>query len=79
MEPEVYIDLNGIPELHAMEITSDGLKIGANVNLTEAMEFFYKMAQEKPNQFAYCNTLADHIDLIASIPVRNVRLQINLN
>lgn len=71
-EPEVYIDINGVPELHGYEVNSDGIVLGANINLTEAMELFSKLSQEQPAKFAYCKTLADHIDLIANVPVRNV-------
>ncbi|XP_073980913.1 xanthine dehydrogenase-like isoform X2 [Rhodnius prolixus] len=71
-DPEVYIDINGIPELHGHEINSGGIVLGANINLTEAMELFSKLSQEQPAKFAYCKTLADHIDLIANVPVRNV-------
>ncbi|CAH1401638.1 unnamed protein product [Nezara viridula] len=69
--PEVFIDLNGLAELHGSEITSEGITLGANIGLTEAMNLFYKLAKEQPKRFSYCQTLADHIDLIANVPVRN--------
>ncbi|CAH1401637.1 unnamed protein product [Nezara viridula] len=71
IEPEVYIDLNAVPELHAVSTTPEGISMGASVNLTEAMEFFYKMAYEQPAKFEYLKALADHFDMIANIPVRN--------
>ena len=71
-DPQVYIDVNGIAELHGSEVKQDGIILGANIGLTEAMDLFYKLAKEQPSKFAYCKTLADHIDLIANVPVRNV-------
>lgn len=71
-EPEVYIDVNGLAELHGSDVNGDGIKLGANINLTEAMELFYKLAKDQPGQYTYCRTMADHIDLIANVPVRNV-------
>ncbi|KAK9512029.1 hypothetical protein O3M35_000556 [Rhynocoris fuscipes] len=70
-DPEVYIDINGIPELHGYEVKADGIILGANINLTEAMELFYRLAKEQPAIYAYCKTLGDHIDLVANVPVRN--------
>ncbi|XP_014254822.1 xanthine dehydrogenase-like [Cimex lectularius] len=70
--PEVYIDLNGIPELHGYEVRNDGITLGANISLTEGMDLFYKLAKEQPEKYSYCKTLADHIDLIANVPVRNI-------
>uniref|UniRef100_A0A0A9YHM8 Indole-3-acetaldehyde oxidase n=1 Tax=Lygus hesperus TaxID=30085 RepID=A0A0A9YHM8_LYGHE len=69
---DVWIDLNGIAELHSSSVTDNGVTLGANISLTEAMTLFYKLAKEKPQHYSYLKTLADHIDLIANVPVRNV-------
>ncbi|KAF6204368.1 hypothetical protein GE061_002709 [Apolygus lucorum] len=68
---EVLIDLNGIAELHSTSVTDNGVVLGANISLTEAMALFYKLAKDKPNQYSYMKVLGDHIDLIANVPVRN--------
>ncbi|BES97394.1 2 iron, 2 sulfur cluster Hypothetical protein [Nesidiocoris tenuis] len=71
-EPDVWIDLNGIGELHGSEVSrSDGITLGANISLTEAMELFYRESKEFPSGYGYLKVLADHIDLIANVPVRN--------
>ena len=66
----VFIDLNKIAELHTSEINESEIKLGANVNLTEAMAIFQKASQK--SGFEYCSKLYHHFDLIANIPVRNV-------
>lgn len=49
---------------------NDTLTIGGNVTLTVAIETFEKYSKEPG--FKYLQHLAKHIDLIASVPVRNV-------
>ncbi|XP_063217996.1 xanthine dehydrogenase/oxidase-like [Bacillus rossius redtenbacheri] len=68
-EPQVFVDVNGVKELKTIS-SEDGLSMGANVSLTDAMEMLYKMADRRP-EYAYTRALADHIDLIANVPVRN--------
>lgn len=67
---DVYIDLNDIPDLRRVEKTDQSLTLGGNVSLTTAMETFEKYSAEKG--FKYLQHLAHHIDLIASVPVRNI-------
>ncbi|XP_046483350.1 xanthine dehydrogenase/oxidase isoform X2 [Neodiprion pinetum] len=67
---QLYIDVNDIPDLHRVELTKIGLAFGANLTLTKAMQSFKKYSTYKG--FKYLNLLADHIDLIASVPVRNI-------
>ncbi|XP_075210160.1 xanthine dehydrogenase-like [Lycorma delicatula] len=66
-----YIDVTGVPELHSRDVIDNSLKLGANVSLTDAMKFFYEVAKTKNTYFGYAKVLADHIDLVAHIPVRN--------
>uniref|UniRef100_A0A0K8S633 Xanthine dehydrogenase n=2 Tax=Lygus hesperus TaxID=30085 RepID=A0A0K8S633_LYGHE len=70
--PQVFIDLNGVGELATTSVSSNSLVLGANVSLTEAMEMFRKVSKDRPSAYGYCDVLADHIDLIANVPVRNV-------
>lgn len=67
---QIYIDINGIPDLHKIEKTKDNLTLGANVTLSMAKEAFEKYANEPG--FKYLDCMANHIDLIASVPIRNV-------
>nr|CAD7599936.1 unnamed protein product [Timema genevievae] len=69
VEPKIYIDITGIKELRTIS-TEPTLVLGGSVSLTEAMELFYDLSKE--TQYAYTKVLADHIDLIANVPVRNI-------
>lgn len=67
----LYIDITSVRELMDYKLTDDKLILGANMSLTATMELFYKLSAENP-KFKYLSKLADHIDLIANVPVRNV-------
>lgn len=66
-----FVDVNSVSELHKVSNRQSKLTIGANVSLTEMMKIIRSVAADKPD-FVYCQELAKHIDLIATIPVRNV-------
>jgi hypothetical protein len=67
---KVYIDVGDVAELKSLTTEPD-LILGGNMSLTEAMDTFYRMSEDKPS-YKYTKALADHIGLIANIPVRNV-------
>lgn len=69
---QVFIDVNRVAELHGYALTKDALTIGANVNLTETMRILQEAAGTY-REFSYCDQMTKHIDLIANVPVRNVR------
>ncbi|XP_049766804.1 uncharacterized protein LOC126100259 [Schistocerca cancellata] len=66
---EIFIDISDVSELKGHSINSQ-LIIGGNMTLTEAMELFYNISKTNKN-FSYTKVLADHIDLVANVPVRN--------
>ncbi|XP_015433474.1 PREDICTED: indole-3-acetaldehyde oxidase-like [Dufourea novaeangliae] len=68
--PDMYIDINDIPDLRRISKNNDSLTIGGNNSLTTAMETFNEYSKEP--KFEYLRHLASHIDLIASVPVRNI-------
>lgn len=68
---KVFIDINNIPELHRVSIKSSGITVGANISLTEWIQVMLRAA-ERYNVYQYCRHIANHIELIAHIPVRNV-------
>lgn len=70
--PNKIIDVNDVKELHTYTVNSENVIIGANTTLTAAIDIFTKIAKEKSDKFAYLKQLADHISLIANVPVRNV-------
>lgn len=57
-------------ELTTFTFTNNRLTIGANTTLTNAMVIFESLS--KKSGFAYLNEIKNHIDLVASVPVRNV-------
>jgi hypothetical protein len=59
-----------VAELKSLS-TQPKLILGANMSLTEAMALFYSISEDNP-RYKYTRVLADHIDLIANVPVRNV-------
>ncbi|XP_071634820.1 uncharacterized protein [Temnothorax longispinosus] len=67
---DLHIDINDIPDLRRIEKTNESLTLGGSISLTTAMETFQKYSSE--NGFKYLHHLAHHIDLIASVPVRNI-------
>ncbi|XP_012221434.1 xanthine dehydrogenase/oxidase isoform X2 [Linepithema humile] len=67
---DLRIDINDIKELRNIEKTKQSLTLGGNISLTLAMETFRKYSSE--TGFKHLQHLAHHIDLIASVPVRNI-------
>jgi hypothetical protein len=51
--------------------TEPNLVLGGNMSLTEAMDTFNRISKEYAS-YRYTKILADHIDMIANVPVRNV-------
>lgn len=69
-----FIDVNSVPELHKISSRRSKLTIGANVSLNEAMDILESVAADK-SDFSYCRELAKHIDLVATVPIRNVSIR----
>ncbi|XP_039276003.1 indole-3-acetaldehyde oxidase [Nilaparvata lugens] len=70
-KPQVYIDITKVTELRKISV-SGVIELGANVTLTETLNFFLSISKQRPAEFGYTSVLADHIKQIASVPVRNV-------
>ncbi|RZF32560.1 hypothetical protein LSTR_LSTR006555 [Laodelphax striatellus] len=66
-----FIDIKGVRELIVASESNDSLTLGANLSLSSAMHFFNSVSKSKSALFGYTKQMADHIDLIASVPVRN--------
>lgn len=62
-----------VKELTTYNLSDTVLKIGANMSLSNTMDLFNQTAQLNP-KYGYLKTIADHIDLIAHVAVRNVSL-----
>lgn len=70
---QIFIDINRVPELHRNSISNEGLTIGGSVNLTEVMKILVDAGKQNTG-YKYCEDIARHIDLVANVPVRNVKL-----
>lgn len=68
---DVYVDITGVVELTTSKQFDDCLTLGANMNLTDTMNLFRKVAKLN-SKFAYLDKMATHIDMVAHVPVRNV-------
>lgn len=68
---KVFIDVNTIPQLHSITMDENSIIFGGNVSLTEMMNTFEASAT-KYDYFGYGAQLAKHIDLVATVAVRNV-------
>lgn len=70
-ELNFFIDINDVPDLRNYSIIDGELVVGASNNLTETMKIFTSVSRTPG--FEYCIHLMKHIDLMADVPVRNVR------
>ncbi|XP_049801265.1 uncharacterized protein LOC126236198 isoform X3 [Schistocerca nitens] len=67
---EVFIDISNVEELKSHSVTTN-VTVGGNVTLNEAMALFHDLANTQKG-FKYLKMIAEHIDLVANIPVRNI-------
>ncbi|XP_018363392.1 PREDICTED: xanthine dehydrogenase/oxidase-like [Trachymyrmex cornetzi] len=67
---DIYIDINDISELRNIQITKDYLVLGGNVTITMAIQTLQKYSTEP--KFRYLRQLAEHVEKIANVPVRNI-------
>lgn len=67
-----FIDINTVVDLHRVTARRSQLHIGGNVSLTELLNTLAKASKEKTG-YEYLKYVVKHIDLIATLPVRNVR------
>lgn len=66
-----FIDINGVMDLHKWSLRRSRLAIGANTSLNDTIDILLKVAAEKVD-FSYCREMAKHLDLVATVAVRNV-------
>jgi xanthine dehydrogenase/oxidase len=77
MEPQIYIDVEGIPELKSYS-TEPTVTLGGNMSLNDCIKLFNSLSKKK-SSYAYTAVLASHMDLIANVPVRNVSCRVRTN
>lgn len=70
----VFIDIKSIPELHIIKADESSLSFGGNVSLSELMDTL-RGAATKCDKYTYGIEMAKHIDLVATVPVRNVNVK----
>ncbi|XP_063993362.1 uncharacterized protein LOC135171021 [Diachasmimorpha longicaudata] len=69
-KPDIYIDLNDVGDLRRVEKTADSLILGGNVTLSTLKNTLIQFCEDPG--FHHLRQLANHVDLIASVAVRNI-------
>lgn len=69
--PDFYVDITCVPNLINYSLTNDGLVLGANNTLGQAISLFRKISLEFPD-FSYLSKVGEHFSLVAHVPVRSV-------
>nr|CAI5857536.1 unnamed protein product [Callosobruchus analis] len=69
--PQLYIDITSVKELTTFYADSSSLILGANVTLNKTIEIFNNAANEYQG-FQYLKDMAQHIEMVATVPVRNI-------
>ncbi|GAB0087782.1 hypothetical protein DMENIID0001_021290 [Sergentomyia squamirostris] len=67
---ETFIDVSSVTELRTYTI-NDTIIMGGNVTITEWMTIL-QQAADRRSGYMYCLRVRDHIDHMATVPVRNV-------
>ncbi|KAL0878640.1 hypothetical protein ABMA27_003714 [Loxostege sticticalis] len=68
--PRCLIDISSVKSLKVYTIDQN-LILGANISLEDCIGIFKDIAKSN-NDFAYLETMAKHLDLVAHIPVRKI-------
>lgn len=69
--PSIMIDITSVPELKGCTFDQN-LIVGVGISLNELIDIL--KAAAKQEFFGYLEKLVDHINLVASIPIRNVSI-----
>lgn len=69
-KPQIYLDLNDVTDLHRVEKNDKSLTFGGNCTLTVAKNTFKKYSKDPG--FQHLQHMANHVDVIASVAIRNV-------
>ncbi|XP_073981118.1 uncharacterized protein isoform X2 [Rhodnius prolixus] len=70
--PTVYIDISDVTELKSYTVTNEHLELGANITLAECIKLFRTLSAQNALLYGYTSVLADHIEMVANVTVRNV-------
>lgn len=72
-----YIDVNSVPELKQSMMDTSGVKIGANVSLSNAIDLLQKASEI--DGYSYTAQISKHLKRVANVPVRNVSRMLFVN
>ncbi|XP_066907154.1 uncharacterized protein [Halyomorpha halys] len=70
--PDVYIDIGDVRALRTVSSNNERIEIGANITLNDMMSLFNRISADNSLFYGYTKALAQHIDLVANVPVRNI-------
>lgn len=68
---DMYINIANVKELINHTIKHDSIVLGAGLTLSVCIKLLYQFGNEH-NHYSYLTKIADHIELIANVHVRNV-------
>lgn len=71
-DTDLYIDVSRVAELTSFTFNNNVLTLGANTSLTNTMLIFESLS--KSTGFKYLSQMRDHLDLVATVPARNVSI-----
>nr|XP_022914971.1 xanthine dehydrogenase/oxidase-like [Onthophagus taurus] len=71
VDKDLYIEIAGAKDLRSNTISESLVTIGAGTSLNE-LKTIFRTTSQLHKSFSYLDVLADHIDLIASEPIRNI-------
>ncbi|CAH1403040.1 unnamed protein product [Nezara viridula] len=70
--PQIYIDISDVRALRTVSVNQQRIVLGANITLNDMISLFNRTSSDNPLFYGYTKALAEHIDLVANVPVRNI-------
>ena len=70
--PAIRLNINGIAELSNITQNSLGITIGASVPIGDVLQYFRTATAAQPYQTAHLAQAANHLQRVASKPIRNI-------
>nr|CAD7203740.1 unnamed protein product [Timema douglasi] len=70
VESEALIDIQDVGELK-IKSSQQEVFVGGNLSLSEITKFLYERSEQN-EKFSYMRQIADHLKLVANVPVRNI-------
>jgi xanthine dehydrogenase/oxidase len=69
--PEIFIDVSGIPGWKDIKLRKDGLHLSGGVTIDELLQYLSRISENNQSNFNGFKALEQHIKLIAGVQVRS--------